>query len=223
MQASSPQTLISKAARGDLSTRRSSALEQGYHPGFLWRLHERGASWRCKQPLHAGCTTQAGPSAAISIAVIESMKGLTSDLSRAWHFQPTRILLFCATIGSSAAVSLAGRSAVINMWPYRTIGKTCMHSLTARPSSTVQIADVRWYAKAAAASPVLPHARVCIHNVHFAGADGVLRLFRIHACLCTASVTNASNGSRREHNGVERPSTQPPHCEWYAYAKNGGI
>jgi hypothetical protein len=76
-------------------------------------------------------------------------------------------------------MSLAGRSAVIDMWPYRTIGKTCMHAFADGTPFLLHGADcrrARWYAKAAA-SPVLPHARVpSLHNVHFAGAYGVLRL-----------------------------------------------
>jgi hypothetical protein len=116
--------------------------------------------------------------------------------------EASRVLLYCVTIGSSAAMSRASRSAVINMWPYRTIGKTCMHSLTASPSSTVQTADVRWYAKAIA-SPVLPHARVCITSTLRVQTE----CYGYFECLCSASVTSASNGSRRKDNGVERTST----------------
>jgi hypothetical protein len=45
-------------------------------------------------------------------------------------------------------------------------------------------------------------------------------------CLCGAVRPfrdERRNGSRRLTLTVERPSTQPPHCEWYAYAKDGGI
>jgi len=58
-------------------------------------------------------------------------------------------------------MSLAGRSAVIDMWSYGTIGKTCMHLVTGRPSFKVQTAGVRWYAKAALFCPT-PGSQFCI-------------------------------------------------------------
>ena len=124
-------------------------------------MHERCASWRCKQPLHVECATQAGPPAVISIAVIESIRCLTSDFSTAWHFSHHENCFFVQRSGVAPQCLTQTGPLVVNMWPYRTIGKTCMHSLAARPSSMVHTADVRWYVKAAA-SPVLPHARVCI-------------------------------------------------------------
>ena len=80
-------------------------------------------------------------------------------VERAWHFSHHENCFFVQRSGVAPQCLAQAGPLVVNMWPYRTIGKTCMHLLTARPSSMVQTADVRWYAKAAA-SPVLPHARV---------------------------------------------------------------
>jgi len=87
-------------------------------------------------------------------------------------------------------MSRAGRSAVIDMWPYRTIGKTCMHLLTGR---LWMAADVRWYASA---SPVHGlHTRVPI--VHIPSIlrvqTEVLRLFRM---LVQCIRDERRNGSR---------------------------
>jgi len=103
-----------------------------------------------------------------------------------------RALLSCATVGSSAAMSLAGRSAFTDMWPYRAIGKTCMHLLTGRRSSTVQTA-CRRAMLCESSKPCSAPRQGPLHTVYVMSTSRVqTECYGYFECLCSASVTSAS-------------------------------
>jgi hypothetical protein len=102
-------------------------------------------------------------------------ESLTSDMSRAWLFNHHERCFPVQHSGVAPQCLAQAGPLSLTCGRNRTIGKTCMHLLTGR---LWKAADVRWHASA---SPVHgPHNRVpIVHTVHFAGADGVLRLLPV--------------------------------------------